>query len=89
MDASSKEQSGVLQRIPTARLSKIVFFEETMPMDLALTIRVLRRDHHLGYAEVMWALAESNPDGGQCFMFGQALTEQAHRQLKDGDASWK
>jgi hypothetical protein len=79
----------VLQRVPTARLSKIVFFEEEMTPELALTIRSLRRDHKLSYPEIMWALAESNPDSGQCHTFGQALTEQAHRLLKDDDRSWK
>lgn len=78
-----------LCRIPTAQLGRIVFFEEAMSHDLAAAIRLLRRDHKLGYGEIMWALAESNPDPGQCYTFGQALTEQAYRILKDGDDSWK
>jgi hypothetical protein len=32
-----------------------------MPLDLAQTIRTLRRDHGLRYEEVMWSLAESDP----------------------------
>ena len=60
-----------------------------MPMELAETIRVLRRDHGLAYADVMWALAESDPDSGQCYGFGKALTELAGRALKDEDPAWK
>jgi hypothetical protein len=78
-----------VHRIPTARLARIVFFEEAMEADLAITIRALRREHGLGYAEIMWALAESDPDAGQCHSFGQALTGRAHRLLRDGDDSWK
>jgi len=54
-----------------------------------LSIRALRRDHHLTYPDIMWALAESNPESGPCHSFGQALTEQAYRLLKDPDDSWK
>ncbi len=89
MNESPKNSGVVLQRIPTSRLSRIVFFEEAMPVDLAITIRSLRREHRLSYPDIMWALAESNPDVGQCHTFGQALTEQAYRLLKDGDDSWK
>jgi hypothetical protein len=84
-----KPAAPTLHRIPTAQLGRIVFFEEPMTADLAVTIRALRRDHRLSYPEVMWALAESNPDVGQCHTFGQALTEQAHRLLKDSDDTWK
>lgn len=85
MDATSP----TLRRMPTAHLARIAFFEEAMSADLAAMVRALRRDHRLSYAEVMWALAESNPDSGQCHTFGHALTEQAHRLLRDGDDTWK
>ena len=89
MDSTPKDHSVVFQRIPTAKLSRIVFFEEPMPLDLAIAIRALRRDHRLSYPDIMCALAESNLDVGQCHSFGQALTEQAYLLLKDSDESWK
>ena len=89
MDETSNTSPITIQRVPTATLSRIVFFEDEMSRELALAIRTLRRVQRLSYAEVMWALAESNPDGGQCHTFGQALTEQAYRLLKDGDDSWR
>ena len=89
MKDASNSSAPTLQRMATTQLARIVFFEEAMSSDLAAVIRSLRRDHTLSYAEIMWALAESNPDGGQCHTFGKALTEQAYRLLKDGDESWK
>lgn len=60
-----------------------------MPLDLAQTIRTLRRDHGLRYEDIMWSLAESDPDRGQCFGFGKALTELACLALNDCDPVWK
>jgi hypothetical protein len=60
-----------------------------MPLDLARTIRTLRRDHGLRYEDIMWSLAESDPDRGQCFGFGKALTERACLALNDHDPAWK
>jgi hypothetical protein len=60
-----------------------------MPLDLAETIRVLRRDRKLGYEDVMWALCEGNLGRGQAASFGQALTELACQKLQDDDPAWK
>jgi hypothetical protein len=79
----------VAKRLPVAFLSSIVSCEQEMPLDLAETIRKLRRDHGLRYEDIMWSLAESDPDRGQCFGFGKALTELAYVTLKDHDPAWK
>ena len=67
----------VTQRLPLPLLSGIVYFEQEMPLELAQTIRTLRRDHGLAYEDIMWALAETDLDKGQCFGFGKALTDHA------------
>lgn len=83
-------QTGVvLKRFPVSFLSEVVYFTQPMSRELAETIRALRRDHGLSYDAVMWALAESDPDTGQCYTFGKALTERAVLELKDDDKSWK
>jgi hypothetical protein len=79
----------VLKRYPVSFLSEVVYFTQPMSRELAETIRTLRRDHGLSYDAVMWALSESDPDMGQCFTFGKALTERAVLELKDNDSSWK
>jgi hypothetical protein len=79
----------VARRLPLAFLNSIVSCEQEMPLDLAETIRKLRRDHGLRYEDIMWSLAESDPDRGQCFGFGKALTELACVTLKDYDPAWK
>ena len=78
----------VLRRFPIAILSDIAYFNQPMPRELAETIRTLRRDHGLSYGDVMWALSESEPDGGQCYGFGKALTERARIVLDDNDPGW-
>ena len=78
-----------MRRLPVAFLSSIVYFEQEMPLDLAETIRALRREHGLCYEALMWALAESDPDPGQCYGFGKALTELACLRLNDDDPAWK
>ena len=83
-------QAGVLtKRYPVAYLSEVVYFTQPMPRELAETVRSLRRDHGVAYADLMWVLSESDPDGGQCFSFGKALTERAVLELRDEDRSWK
>jgi hypothetical protein len=77
------------KRFPVSLLSEVVYFTQPMSRELAETIRSLRRDHGLTYDAVMWALSESDPDMGQCFTFGKALTERAVLELKDNDTSWK
>ena len=79
----------IARRLPAAFLSDVVSCEQAMPQDLAETIRKLRRDHRLRYEDIMWALAESEPDRGQCFGFGRALTELACLKLNDHDPAWK
>jgi len=83
-------QTGVVtKRYPASFLSEVVYFTQPMSRELAETVRSLRRDHSLSYDAVMWALSESDPDMGQCFTFGKALTERAVIELKDEDTSWK
>jgi hypothetical protein len=79
----------VTKRFPVSFLCVVVHFTQPMSRQLAETVRVLRSDHGLAYNEVMWALSESDPDSGQCFTFGKALTERAALELKDDDTSWK
>ena len=79
----------VTKRFPVSFLSEVVYFTEPMSRELAETIRALRHDHGLSYDEVMRALSESDPDMGQRFTFGKALTERAVLELKDNDTSWK
>jgi hypothetical protein len=79
----------VTKRFPLWFLSEVVYFTRPMSRELAETIRALRRDHELGYDEVMWALAESDPAIDVCFSFGKALIERARLELQDNDPSWK
>jgi hypothetical protein len=77
------------ERFPVAFLSNIVYCEQPMPLELAETIRMLRRDRKLEYEDVMWALCEGNLGRGQAGSFGQALTELASLKLQDDDPAWK
>ena len=79
----------IAKRQPISVLNGIAYFEQEMPMELAQTIRTLRRDHSLTYEEIMWALAETDPAQGQCFGFGRALTERACITLQEDDPAWK
>ena len=79
----------VVKRFPVSFLSEVVYFTQPMSHELAETIRALRRDHGLSYDALMWALSESDPDMGQCYTFGKALTERAALELKDNDQNWK
>jgi hypothetical protein len=79
----------VVKRFPISFLSEVVYFAQPMSRELAETIRTLRRDHLLGYSEVMWALAEPDPDIAHCIGYGKALTELACRELNDFDPNWK
>jgi hypothetical protein len=78
----------VAKRFPVSLLSDIVYSIRPMPLDLARTIRALRLEHGLQYEDVMWSLSESDPDPGQCYGFGKALTELACRELNDDDPAW-
>jgi len=78
----------VARRLPLPLISDIVYGEQQMPVELAATIRTLRRDHRLSYEDIMWSLAESDPTTSQCFGFGKALTELACIVLSDHDPSW-
>jgi hypothetical protein len=83
-------QTGVVtKRFPVSFLSEVVYFTQPMSRELAEAVRSLRRDHRLSYDAVMWALSESDPDIGQCFTFGKALTERVVLELRDEDTSWK
>ncbi len=89
MSSAGVPDGVVARRLPIAFLSSIVSCEQEMPRELAETIRALRRDHGLRYEDIMWCLAESSPDRGQCFGFGKALTDLACVTLKDHDPAWK
>jgi hypothetical protein len=78
-----------IERFPVAFLSSIVFCEEPMSVELAETIRALRRDRKFEYEDVMRALCEGNLGRGQAGSFGQALTELASLKLQDDDPTWK
>jgi hypothetical protein len=67
----------IAEKFPAAFLSSIVFCEQPMPLELAETIRMLRRDRKLEYEDVMFALCEGTLGRGQAGSFGQALTELA------------
>jgi hypothetical protein len=83
-------QGGIVTKwFPVSFLSEVVYFTRPMSRELAETIRTLRRDHGLSYDRVMWALSESDPDMGQCYTFGKALTERAGLELQDDDPSWR
>jgi hypothetical protein len=83
------QQAVVAKRFPVSFLSEVVYFTQPMPRGLAETIRILRRDHGLGYDELMWALSESDPAPDQCYTFGKALVERAKLELHDDDPSWR
>lgn len=89
MRQKARERVLLVKRFHVSLLSDVVYFVRPMPRELAQTIRTLRRDHGLDYAEVMWALVESDPDVGQCMGYGKALTELACRELNDYDPNWK
>jgi hypothetical protein len=89
MRRKNRKRSVVVKRFPVSFLSDIVYGAEQMPKELAETIRTLRRDYRLGYEKLMWSLCESDPDRGQCFGYGKALTELACLRLNDFDPNWK
>ncbi len=89
MSESRIPEGVIVNRFPVTFLSEVVYFTQPMSRELAETIRILRRDHHLPYDALMWALSESDPDLGQCYTFGKALTERASLELNDEDQSWR
>jgi hypothetical protein len=89
MTQNSPQRAVVTKRFPVSLLSDIVYSLRPMPLELAQTIRALRRDHGLRYEDVMWSLSEPDPERSQCYGFGKALTELACRALNDEDPAWK
>jgi hypothetical protein len=87
MDRKSRQRGVIVKRFPVSFLSDVVYGSETMSTEFAET--TLRRDHRVSYENVMWSLCESDPDAGQCYGFGKALTELACLRLNDFDPSWK
>jgi hypothetical protein len=79
----------IVEKLPVAFLSSVVYCEQSMPLELAETIRMLRRDRKLEYEDVMLSLCEASLGRGQAGSFGQALTELACLRLQDDDPSWK
>lgn len=89
MGRKPRQRAVIVKRFPVPVLSDIVYGSQEMPIELAETIRTLRRDHRLDYQDLMWSLSESDPDAGQCFGYGKALTELACLRLNDFDPAWK
>ena len=78
----------VTKRHPISFLNDVVYSVRPMPIELAETIRTLRCRHGLSYEDLTRALAQSDPDPGQCHGFGKTLTELASRVLGDHDPAW-
>lgn len=89
MSGRRKQVGVVVRRFPVAVLNDIVYAAAPMPMELAQTIRTLRREHRLAYEEVMLALCKSEPSRSECYGFGKALVELACQCLNDFDPNWK
>jgi hypothetical protein len=89
MDRHGYERVVIVKRFPASFLNDMVYGAMAMPIELAETIRTLRRERRMRYEDIMWYLCESDPDAGQCFGFGKALTELACQRLGDFDPSWK
>ncbi len=83
------EPQRTIKRFPISFLNDVVCCTQPMPRELAETIRALRLEHRLDYSNVAMALAESEPDSGQSFGYGKALTELACLTLNDHDPQWK
>ncbi len=78
----------VVRRYPASYLSEVVYGIQPMTTELAEVIRTLRRDHGIDYAALGFYLCESDPDAGESFGLGKALTELAARCLNDHDRGW-
>ena len=89
MSGRQKKIGVIVRRFPVGTLSDIVYCATPMPQELAESIRTLRLEHQLSYEDIMWSLAESDPDAGQCYGFGKALVELACLRLNDFNPSWK
>ena len=59
-----------------------------MTTELAETIRMLRRDYHIGYDKLGYYLCESDPNTGASFGLGKALTDIAAQHLNEKDPTW-
>ena len=89
MADQNNEPRRTIKRFPISFLNDVVYCSQPMPRKLAETIRALRRDHRLDYSNIAMALAECEPDAGQSFGYGKALTELACLKLNDYDPNWK
>ena len=89
MNRPRYEHVVIIRRFPVSFLNDLVYGSVAMPTELAETIRSLRREHRMRYEDIMWYLCESDPDAGQCYGFGRALTELACQRLADFDPGWK
>jgi len=86
MDDRTKPVVG--RRYSASHLCDIVYGIQPMTIDLAETIRMLRRDHSVDYTDLGFHLCESTPDQGALFGLGRSLTELASNELQDKDPSW-
>jgi hypothetical protein len=88
MNRIGKTPSIVVRRYPTSVLCDVIYGNAPMTIELAESIRTLRRDHQVDYASLGFYLCESDPDGGASFGMGKALTELAAIHLNDKSREW-
>lgn len=75
----SRIPSIAIRRLPVSELLEIFNCEKPMPADLAASIRLLRTQHGVGYADLAFYLAESDPPYGLCVGLGKGLAELAEQ----------
>ncbi len=78
----------VFHRYPASYLCDVVYSIQPMTSELAELVRILRRDHKVGYRQLGFYLCVSDPDSGGSFGLGRALTEMAAMKLNDFDPAW-
>jgi hypothetical protein len=78
----SRSSSVIVRRRPLSELLEIFNCEKPMPQDLAASIRFLREQHAVGYADLAFYLSESDPPYGLCVGLGKGLAELAEMYYK-------
>lgn len=69
-----------IRRLPVSELLEIFNCEKPMPADLAGSKQLLRKRYGIGYADLAYYLAESDPPYGLSVGLGKGLAELAERQ---------
>jgi hypothetical protein len=67
----------VVRRFSVSELLEVLNCQKPMPKELAASIRLLREQHGIGYADLAFYLAESDPPYGLCVGLGKGLAELA------------